>query len=118
MVAASSTIGETAWVTAVMVSRSTPPVAVDRDPQRARPGAAEELDVVDVESERGDGGLDGGAYRFELRVRRTHSPRLPRRSQEKTWATAHVPRPRRGAQYNRRSVAQTAPLYQARNRAE
>ena len=83
MVAASSTIGETAWVTAVMVSRSTPPARVTVSAQGARPGAAEELDVVDVESERGDGRLDGGAYRFELRVRRTHSLRLPRDPKKK-----------------------------------
>ena len=75
MVAASSTIGETAWVTAVMVSRSTPPGPRHRDAQGARAGAAEQLDVVDGESERDDGRLDCGAYRFELRVRRTHSPR-------------------------------------------
>ncbi len=65
----------------------------DRDAQGARTRAAEELDVVDVESERGDGRLDCGAYRFELRVRRTHSLRLPHDPKKKRGPRPTFPAP-------------------------
>ena len=65
---------------------------VDGDPRAVRaPPAAGELDVVELEAERGDDGRDGVTDRLDRRVRRLTSARLPRVPQEKTWAAAHVP---------------------------
>ncbi len=54
-----------------------PVVTGHGETQGARTRGPDDLDVVDRQAERDDGRLDGGAYRFELRVRRTHSPCLP-----------------------------------------